>query len=178
MSRTSRLFLAVLVVAGADVADTFAQARVLGPDYGTFARPYTGGGFRRSRRYNYNYWPSYYYGGYVYPSYVDNPPVYYPPPPEQQALPTPPPQQPAVMTATIDLYVPANAEVWFEGRKTNQTGTLRKFITPPLTAGVNSAYELKVRWTDAEGEVRETTRKVDVQPGGQVVLNLQESAKR
>jgi len=184
------LFLTILAVAGAGevgLAEAFGQTRSIpsaqsfsGPDYGTFVRPYTGGGFRRSRNF-YNNRSFYYggYGGYAYPVYVESPPVYYPPPPppEQRSY-YPPEPPPAPKTATIDLYVPTNAEVWFQGRKTNQTGSFRQFITPPLDVGVSSSYELQVRWTDQDGQAHETTRQLTVQPGSQLMLNLQEPPKK
>jgi uncharacterized protein (TIGR03000 family) len=148
----------------------------LGVDTGAFAGPYRGG---QGRPYGNYYWPSY-YGGYAYPVYGDAAPSYAPAPVYQQRSYYPPPQPatPAPATATIELYVPANAEVWFQGRKTNQTGTLRRFVTPPLNADAASSYELKVRWKDADGQVQEQTRDVTVQPGSQIVLNLQEAPRQ
>src|SRR5262245_46965126 len=38
------------------------------------------------------------------------------------------------LPATIELLVPADAQVWFNGAATTQTGTVRRFVTPPLNA--------------------------------------------
>lgn len=73
--------------------------------------------------------------------------------------------------ALIDLRVPANAEVWFSGDKTQQTGADRSFVTPSLDEGHNYAYRIKVAWTDAKGQRVEREKKVAVRPGAR--LNLQ-----
>jgi uncharacterized protein (TIGR03000 family) len=53
---------------------------------------------------------------------------------------------PAEASARFDLTVPEGAEVWFDGAKTTQTGSLRRFVTPPLTAGRKHTYEVRVAW--------------------------------
>jgi uncharacterized protein (TIGR03000 family) len=148
----------------------------LGVNYGYFAGPYRGGYGRGYGNY-YGYWPSYYGGGYAYPAYVpQNAPAYVN---EQRSYyPPPQPATPAPATATIELYVPANAEVWFQGKETRMTGTLRRFVTPPLNPGVDYSYELRVRWTDASGEVQDQTREVVAQAGRQVILNFQDASKK
>jgi len=37
--------------------------------------------------------------------------------------------------AKFDVYVPCDAEVWLEGQKTQQSGEMRTFISPPLEPG-------------------------------------------
>src|SRR5262245_60323463 len=46
--------------------------------------------------------------------------------------------------ATIVVRVPADAKLYFDGVLTEQTGTERTFVTPPLRAGQEFRYELKV----------------------------------
>jgi len=146
----------------------------IGVNYGYFRGAYRGGD--GGRGWNNGYWPGF-YGGYDY-GYV---PSYYPPPDDQRSY-YPPPQAavppPAPATATIELYVPPSAEVWFQGKKTTQTGTLRRFVTPPFSPGTTFTYELRIRYTDASGEVQDQTRSVTVQPGQQLILNLQEAPKK
>lgn len=72
--------------------------------------------------------------------------------------------------ALITMQVPANAEVWFSGEKTQQTGTDRRFVTPALEQGHRYAYQIKVRWTDKDGKTVEREQKVPVRPGAR--LNL------
>jgi uncharacterized protein (TIGR03000 family) len=169
---------ATLALADLSLAGPFGRGgRVsnVGVDYGFFRGPYRGGYGGRGN--GNGYAPSYYDGFDYGPQY------YYPPPPpqtgeEQRSYYPPQPATPQPATATIELYVPANAEVWFQGRKTTQTGTLRRFITTPLPPGVDYSYEMQVRWTDANGQVQEQTRQVVAQAGRQVIVNLQEAPKK
>jgi uncharacterized protein (TIGR03000 family) len=59
------------------------------------------------------------------------------------------------------LRVPADAEVWFDGEPTKQTGTLRHFTSPPLTPGKRFVYEIRARWT-RDGKPAEETRRLHV----------------
>jgi uncharacterized protein (TIGR03000 family) len=63
--------------------------------------------------------------------------------------------------AHIRLRVPADAEVWFDGERTKQTGTERVFTSPPLTPGERFAYEVRVRWTK-DGRPTEATKRIRV----------------
>src|SRR5262249_40430582 len=77
----------------------------------------------------------------------------------------------AARPASIHLWVPAAAEIWFEGDKTTQTGSFRRFVSPPLRPGYSYVYRVPVRWTGA-GRPIEVTRDVSVTPGNQVELNF------
>jgi uncharacterized protein (TIGR03000 family) len=63
--------------------------------------------------------------------------------------------------ARIRLRVPADAEVWFEGLKTTQTGTVRDYFSPTLTPGNSYTYRIRVRWMD-QGKPVERERDVHV----------------
>jgi uncharacterized protein (TIGR03000 family) len=67
----------------------------------------------------------------------------------------------------LNVSVPANAEIWFDGAKTAQRGAFRQFITPPLAPGQDYAYDVKVRWPE---DGREVTRRLTVHAGD--VVNL------
>jgi len=70
------------------------------------------------------------------------------------------------------LKVPANAEVWFNGVKTQpQTKSVRHFATPALEPGWNYSYDIRVRWTEKSRPV-EQTRRIFVRAGDRVTLNL------
>jgi uncharacterized protein (TIGR03000 family) len=73
--------------------------------------------------------------------------------------------------AHVILQVPAGAEVWFDGDKTRQTGTLRHYFSPPLTPGKDYVYEVRVRWT-RDGKPVEETRRVHVHANAWVSLDL------
>jgi uncharacterized protein (TIGR03000 family) len=64
----------------------------------------------------------------------------------------------------IAVSVPADAEIWFDDAKTTQSGALRQFVSPPLTAGPAYFYELKARWTEDGKEVTRG-RRVTVHAG-------------
>jgi uncharacterized protein (TIGR03000 family) len=53
--------------------------------------------------------------------------------------------------AQITVRVPEGAEVWFEGRKTAQEGTTRKFLTPSLAPDRWYTYHLEVHCPGAAG---------------------------
>jgi uncharacterized protein (TIGR03000 family) len=78
---------------------------------------------------------------------------------------------PARLPATIELIVPADAQVWFNGQATTQTGTVRRFVTPELNADSDYTYELKVRW-NKDGQPTEKTRQISVVAGGVRQVNL------
>jgi uncharacterized protein (TIGR03000 family) len=67
--------------------------------------------------------------------------------------------------------VPANATVWVDGNKTQQTGEGRHFLSPPLTPGKSYTYQLRVRWMK-DGKPLEQTRDIAVRAGSHVRLDL------
>ena len=69
--------------------------------------------------------------------------------------------------AMISLRVPADAEIWFDGVPTTQTGSVRQFISPPLEPGRYFTYQLRVRWTD-DGRPVERTRRLTVYGGERI----------
>jgi uncharacterized protein (TIGR03000 family) len=73
--------------------------------------------------------------------------------------------------AHIWLRVPADAEVWFNGAKTKQTGTLRYFFSPPLTAGKDYSYQVQVRWRK-DGKPIEQKRRIGVRAGESLQLDF------
>jgi uncharacterized protein (TIGR03000 family) len=71
----------------------------------------------------------------------------------------------------VDVRVPADAELWFEGQKTNQTGAERTFQSPPLEPGQKYVYDVRARWKENGKEV-EQTRKVRVRAGERVTVDF------
>jgi uncharacterized protein (TIGR03000 family) len=63
------------------------------------------------------------------------------------------------------FVVPANATIWVEGVKTDQTGTQREFVSPELTPGKRFTYTVRVRSRADDGKVVDETRKVYVRAG-------------
>jgi uncharacterized protein (TIGR03000 family) len=73
--------------------------------------------------------------------------------------------------AHITVILPSgDAEVFFQGSKTNQTGITRDFVSPPLGKGLYS-YQVRARWT-ANGEPVTMSRKVQVRAGERVRVDF------
>jgi len=76
-----------------------------------------------------------------------------------------------VNSAAIQVTVLPDAEVWFNGVKTNQTGAVRQFQSPPLEPGSTYTYQVRARWTQ-NGEPRDQTRDLRVAPNGRAFLDF------
>jgi uncharacterized protein (TIGR03000 family) len=74
--------------------------------------------------------------------------------------------------AFIRVRVPANAEIWFEGDKTNQTGPERNFVSPALQTGKTFTYDVRARWTESGGKVIDKTKQVKVEAGRRSTLDF------
>ena len=59
----------------------------------------------------------------------------------------------------VHVRLPGDADLWFGGDKTSQTGSTREFVTPELKQDKDYIYTLKARWTDQDGEPVERTRE-------------------
>jgi uncharacterized protein (TIGR03000 family) len=124
----------------------------------------------------YGSYPYGYYGP-TYPSYA---PGYYAPTyvsPGKRAL-TPQVTEPRLANertpdtrVNVTVRVPIDAEVWFGGQKTRQTGALRHFVSPPLTPGQEYRYEVRAGWTEAGKEVVQA-RLIAVHPGSRQFVDF------
>lgn len=76
--------------------------------------------------------------------------------------------------AAIRVRLPADADLWFEGRKTAQTGAARRFVTPALRPGEDYTYDIRARWTEEGREVTRTHR-LQVRAGQQLTVDLLEA---
>ena len=63
--------------------------------------------------------------------------------------------------ATVDVHVPASAQVWFDDFLTTQTGDWRRFQSPPLAVGKDYHYVARARWTE-NGRMVDQTRRITV----------------
>jgi uncharacterized protein (TIGR03000 family) len=75
-------------------------------------------------------------------------------------------------TAHIMVRVPANAEIWFEDHKTQQTGQVREFVSPPLSPNTDYSYHVRARWMENGREVTRD-RNVPVRAGSMVNVDFQ-----
>jgi uncharacterized protein (TIGR03000 family) len=86
--------------------------------------------------------------------------------------------QPApVLTATVEVRLPADAELWFEGVQMAPTGERRVFTTPALRRDLAYTYDIFAQWRQ---EGRDVTRseRLTVRAGESVVVDLTPSAPR
>jgi uncharacterized protein (TIGR03000 family) len=72
---------------------------------------------------------------------------------------TPPPPDNA---AHLQLIVPQDAEIVFNGETTTQTGPTREFVSPPLTPDKSYDYTIIVRYPDANGKTVTDRRVIHV----------------
>jgi len=75
----------------------------------------------------------------------------------------------------ITVMVPSGAEVSFDGTKTQQTGTLRRFVSPPLATGKTFRYQITV--TDGADKVN-VTKALSVRGGERVMLDFRDGQVR
>ena len=133
--------------------------------YGGYPRIYGGyyGGLYWGGAYD-----SAYYVGPSTESYVYTAPAtadyqaYYPP----EETPTDP------TTASLTVRVPAEAEIWFDDRKTTQTGMGREFVTPPLSPDRSYSYMIRARWTAANGKVFDQAHKISFRAGQAILVDF------
>jgi uncharacterized protein (TIGR03000 family) len=69
----------------------------------------------------------------------------------------------------VNLRVPSDAKVWFDESQTHQTGTTRSFESPPVAAGREYVYQLRIQWQQ-DGKIVTQTRDIKVHAGD--VINL------
>ncbi len=73
--------------------------------------------------------------------------------------------------ATVEVRVPADAKVWFDGLPTTMTGNDRVFTSPPLDAGKAYEYEVRAQWMQ-DGKPVEKTLSVQVTAGQRSLANF------
>jgi uncharacterized protein (TIGR03000 family) len=65
----------------------------------------------------------------------------------------------------------ADAELWIEGQKMTNTGTVRRFASPPLETGRGYTYNFRARWNQ-DGQTMDQTRKVRVHAGDRITVDF------
>ena len=60
----------------------------------------------------------------------------------------------------VTVNVPAGTQLWFDGKATTTTGSVRLFDSPPLTPGSRYSYEVRARWSENGHEVTQTQQVV------------------
>jgi uncharacterized protein (TIGR03000 family) len=170
--------LLCLAVAGVGRAGGIGNAMYYGPYTGGepysyaeaygYMLPFTSAGFSGPWTYPHD-WTGYPYRHWAFPACgTKGYPKYVPYADDLCAYPPGPPAPAAVV-----VQVPADAELWFDGARTAQTGPNRTFESPPLPGGKIYHYVVRARWTE-NGKAVEQIRMVSVQAGQQARLSFSE----
>jgi uncharacterized protein (TIGR03000 family) len=79
----------------------------------------------------------------------------------------------ALNSVVVNVRVPPNAELWFNGVRTTQMGPIRQLVTPPLVPGKNYNYEVTAIWSE-NGQVvkRDQTLNFDAQSQNQLTVDF------
>jgi uncharacterized protein (TIGR03000 family) len=78
---------------------------------------------------------------------------------------------PLETTALVSVWVPANAELRFEGIRTDPRGPFRRFTTPPLIPGREYRYNINATWVE-NGRQVSNTRHVPVRAGDRLYVDF------
>jgi uncharacterized protein (TIGR03000 family) len=74
--------------------------------------------------------------------------------------------------AQLNIRVPdANAQIWIEGQKTNQTGTFRQFVSPPLEPNRDYTYHVTARW-QRNGREMEQAKDFAIHAGDRMTVDF------
>src|SRR5262245_24062451 len=84
-----------------------------------------------------------------------------------------PPPENATSTgpANLEVPLPAEAELWVDGKKTSQTGATRKFSTPELKPGQDYAYGMRAESQDKDRKNTQT-RQITFHAGEKVTVDF------
>jgi uncharacterized protein (TIGR03000 family) len=93
-----------------------------------------------------------------------------PPAASAETVPAPAPAS-APAPAQVIIIVPADADVFFDGTATSETGAKRVFTTPSLPPGKKFFYDVEAQWV-ADGQPVDRTRKVQVSAGETVRVDF------
>lgn len=72
---------------------------------------------------------------------------------------------PTTTSAVISAFVPSNAIVTIDGKRTTSKGTMRHFSSLSLSPGSTYSHQLKVEWTKEDGHHCVETQDVVIHPG-------------
>ena len=78
-------------------------------------------------------------------------------------------ESPRNRSVRVNLRVPSDAKIWFDGSQTNQIGTTRSFQSPPVAVGREYVYQIRLQWKQ-DGKDLTQTRQINVHAGD--VINL------
>jgi uncharacterized protein (TIGR03000 family) len=79
--------------------------------------------------------------------------------------------EPARLSATILVYLPADAKLTIDGDATSSTSETRRFVTPPLPRDGNYYYTFRAEF-EQEGKTVTVSKDVVVRAGRQTTVSL------
>jgi uncharacterized protein (TIGR03000 family) len=78
---------------------------------------------------------------------------------------------------TLRVRLPADAKLIVDGQETKQTGSLRRFYSPPLKSG--ATYHYTFEWTYSKnGDTVKRTKKIPVRAGDDKEVDLREEGEK
>jgi uncharacterized protein (TIGR03000 family) len=77
----------------------------------------------------------------------------------------------------IEVKLPADAKFYIAGQPTNETGELRRFVSPKLPAGQTFTYEFRVEYLDG-GDVVTRKRSVEFKPGEPIRVDFSDNTDK
>ena len=83
---------------------------------------------------------------------------------------------PPSRTVLIDVFLPAEARLWFQGEPTSETGAVRQFESPPLEPGQAYTYDVRATWKDDDGREVVQSRRLTVRAGDHLEVDLNRGA--
>ena len=79
--------------------------------------------------------------------------------------------------ARIGIRIPGeHADIWIEGEHSVQNKPTEFYVSPPLTTGKKYYYEVRARWTGANGQTMDQTRSFAVYAGNPVGVDFTQPA--
>jgi uncharacterized protein (TIGR03000 family) len=83
--------------------------------------------------------------------------------------------RPLQATALVNVWVPPDAELRFEGIRTDLQGSYRAFTTPPLVPGRDYTYDISAAWTE-NGQRVNQTRHLTLRAGDRLLVDFRTPA--
>ncbi len=76
----------------------------------------------------------------------------------------------------VEVNCPPEADIWFNGARTRQTGTFRTFVSPAMAPGRTYTYEVRARWEE-HGKPMSWRREYEVAAGDRLVVDVGSQAE-
>jgi uncharacterized protein (TIGR03000 family) len=79
---------------------------------------------------------------------------------------------PPAMSAMIDVFCPASADLFFQGMRIPESGTHRRFASPALNPLLAYAYDVKAVWMGIDGQWVTQTQRIVVRSGDRLTMTF------